>query len=256
MKSIANSKKAGANWFAEVLYFSEKWVKTIQTDKAWARLKNYFLELAWDQFEFDRNRIYYDIAYSLMLQKRNLKPNPYLTDTARHLFVIASGSAPGFVPAQNEDALPLALLQQAFTESYQLKKYLPTIMQPTNYSFGESAAPVYYSLQQPSTHMFSPKSRKVSSTLFEMRELEHIMKIFAEEFANNRNVCSDTILSRVAQTVKFQYYHNEIDAQQIINPSADIEKLDTRFTSMKYANCSGQLALIRSFAGLCEYFVG
>lgn len=251
MKSIANSKKANNEWHAVVLYFSEKWVQAIQTDKAWLQLKNYFLELAWDQFEFDRNRIYYDIAYSLMLQKRNLKPNPYLTDTARHLFAIASGCAPGFAPAQNDNALPLSLLQKAFAESYQLKKYLPTIMLPRKFKLDASGTPVYYSLQQPSTHMFSPKSRKVSSTLFEMRELEHVMKIFAEELGNNMNVCSDTILNRVAQSVKFHYYHNEVDTQQVINHSSDIEKFDARFTTMNYPHCPGQFAADSKFLRGC-----
>lgn len=250
-RAIANSKNAISEWYSTILYFSDSWVKAIQTDQKWLSLKNYFLELAWDQFEFDRNRIYYDIAYSLMLQKRNLRPNPYLTDTARHLFVIACGSTPGFAPAQDEEALPLSLLQKAFSETYQLKKYLPTILQPMNYNLDENCLPVYYSLQLPSTHMFSPKSRRTSSTLFEMRELEHVVKIFAHELMNNTNVCSDTILNRVARTVSFQYFHNEPDPQEIVNDTSYIEKLDSRFTNMNYQNCPGSFAVDSRFLRGC-----
>jgi len=51
-------------------------------------------------------------------------------------------------------------------------------MQPAHFYFENDKLPVYYSLQNPSTYAFSPKSRKLSSTLFEMRELAHIMRIF------------------------------------------------------------------------------
>lgn len=167
----------------------------------------------------------------MIQKKRNLKPNPYLTDTARHLFSISLGEAPGFIPATNEDALPLNKLQEAFMNSYNLKKYFPIIMQASSYKFELSKQPIYYSLQHPSAHSFSPKSRKASSTLFEMRELEHIMRIFQEELTKKDALCSDTILGEASQNTEFKYFHNEIDPHQIIRHSSEIEKLDMQFIS-------------------------
>ena len=229
-KEIVNSEAIDSSWRCCVMYFSEKWVTSIHTDKTWASLKQYLHELAWTQFEYERNRVYYDIAFSMIQQKRNLKPNPYLADTARHLFTTALGAAPGYAPALNDNALPLDVLQKVFVESYGLKKYIPTIMQPMHFYLENQSLPVYYSLQNPSTHVFSPKSRQASSTIFEMRELEHIMKIFAHELSDEQGICSETIIGTVAKNLKFNYFHNKNDGHRAIKSSAEIPFLDARFS--------------------------
>jgi hypothetical protein len=221
-----------------VIYFSENWITKLYSDKRWLVLKSYFQDLAWTRFEYDRNRIYYDIAFSVIQQKRNLKPNPYLADTARHLFSIALGCAPAYSPALDEEALPIHLLQKVFVESYNLKKYIPTIMQPVNYNFETNKMPVYYSLQHPTTHMFSPRSRKLSSTLLEMRELDHIMNIFSEELGSNNAVCADTILNQISNSIQFNYFHNEEDRHRIVNSSSEIAKRDDRFNYVSSGHCA------------------
>lgn len=228
-KEITNSPVSECDWRSCLMYFSENWIKKLHTDKAWLRLKLYFHELAWQYFEYDRNRIYYDIAFSVIQHKRNLKPNPYLADTARHLFTTALGAALGYAPACDERSLPLKVLQKAFIESYGMKKYIPTILQPAFFNFEKDTLPVYYSLQNPTTHIFSPKSRKMSSTLFEMRELQHLMQIFSEELSKDNNLCSDTIISRIASEVQFNYFHNKPDRHRVIQSSEDIVNLDNRF---------------------------
>lgn len=228
-KEIINSNAMNSNWHSCLLYFSEKWVDHLHNDSSWINLKMYLHELAWHHFEYRRNHIYYDIAFSRIQKKRNLKPNPYLIDTVSHLFTTALGAAPGYAPACDNDSLPLELLQQAFIESYGMKKYYPTIMQPTYFNFESDKLPVYYSLQNPSTFVFSPKSRKLSSTLFEMHELEHIMKIFQEELSKDTAICSDTVISEVAKKIEFNYYHNESDRHRIIRLSSEIATYDKRF---------------------------
>ncbi len=228
-KEIANSKIINADWRCCVLYFSDIWINKIHTDKAWSDLKQYLHEMAWYQFEYEINRVQYDMIFSIIQMKRNLKPNPYLTDTAKHLFVTAIGAAPGYIPALDESAMPLSIIQKTFTDSYGLKKYFPTIMQPSHFTFEKDKLPVYYSLQHPSTHVFSPKSRAVSSTLVEMRELERIMRIFIEELSKNDGMCSDTVIRKVATNLKLSYFHNKIDHHKIIRPSNEIAKYDSRF---------------------------
>ena len=231
-KEIINSDAINADWHCCIMYFSEKWVTKIQTDKSWGILKQYLHELGWNQFEYDRNRIYYDIAFSMIKKKRNLKPNPYLADTAMHLFTTALGAAPGYAPALNDNALPIEILQKVYIESYGLKKYYPTIMTPMSFNFEKDVNPIYYSLQNPSTYVFSPRSREASSTLFEIRELEHIMKIFVEELSKENEVCSDTIMGTIAREVKFNYFHNKTDRHRIVQSSKNISTLDKRFNSI------------------------
>lgn len=231
-KEILNSDIINTDWRCCVMYFSEVWVEKIHNDSAWSDLKHYLHELAWYYYEYERNRVFYDITFSMIQQKRNLKPNPYLTDTAKHLFATAIGAAPGYAPALNDQALPLKSIQKAFVESYGLKKYIPTIMHPLHFVFEKDNFPIYYSLQNPSTRVFSPKSREVSSTLFEIRELEHIMKIFMQELSKENEPCSDTIIGKVARAVNFKYFHNKIDRHRIVQPSSYITTLDTRFNSI------------------------
>ncbi|RDI48069.1 hypothetical protein [Aquicella lusitana] len=228
-KEIIQSNVLNCHWRSCLMYFSEKWVNKLHSDKAWISLKLYLHEVAWRKFEYERNRVYYDIAFSIIQEKRNLKPNPYLTDTARHLFTTALGGAPGYVPSCNNDALPANLLQRVFLDCYGLKKYIPTLMQPAHFDFEKSKYPVYYSLQNPSTYVFSPKSREGSSTIVEILELEHIMNIFCEELANDSNICSDTIIGKIAKNVNFNYFHNKADRQAVIRPSSDIPFADKRF---------------------------
>jgi len=230
---IQNNKHC--NWRSCVLYFSKKWVDKINQDKAWHPIKRLLLEKAWNGYEYERNHIYYNIAYSLIQYKRNLKPNPYLVDTACHLFTIALGAVPGYSPICNEDLLPLGIIQEAFVDSYGMKKYIPTIMGPKHFYLEEkNVQPIYYSLQSPTTLSFSPKSRKLSSTIFEMRELKHIVNVFTSELSKECNMLTDTIISEAAKKIEFNFYHNKTDKHNYIHQSSNIISLDNRFSS-KYA---------------------
>lgn len=226
---LVNGDVLKSDWRCAVMYFSESWIQRIHQDKSWGWLKQYLHELAWYHSQFSRNRIYYEIAFSLTQRKRNLKPNPYLVDTAKHLFAIASGAAPGYIPAVNEELLPLKSIQAAYSESYGLTKYYPTVMHPRYFNFGYDESPIYYSLQNPTTHVFSPASRKESSILSDLRELAYITKIFSEELCKTEAICGDTIIGKVATHMKFNYFHNKPDPHRVIQPSTEIQVLDKRF---------------------------
>jgi len=230
-KDIVRSNHSENDWRSCVLYFSQKWVDKIQSDTEWATVKNHFLEMASHKFEYEKNQIYYNIAYSLIQNSNNLKSNPYLIDTACHLFALGAGAIPGYAPAIDNHCLPLDLLQRAFVERYGLKKYIPTIMQPQIFRFeDELIKPIYYSLNHPSTLSFSPKSRQDSSTIFEMDELMHIVNVFQRELSQENNILSDTVISQVAKMIEFNYFHNRSSTHDNIEDSETIIKFDNRFT--------------------------
>jgi len=228
-KEIVDSEINPSDWRSCMIFFSEEWVDKIHNDNAWIKLKLYIQDLAWEHFEYNRSHTYYDIIFSLMQKKNNLKPNPYLVDTARHLIAVALGEAPGYAPAENEDILPLHDITNAFIHSYGLKKYLAHIMSPMQFTFEVSSSPVYYSLQYPSTFGFSPKARKVFSTIFEMRELAHIMKIFMFELGRSDGICQDTILRVMANKIVMHYFHNASDRHKVVNSTAMLPEFDVRF---------------------------
>jgi hypothetical protein len=250
-KEIINTESVNSDWRSCLLYFSQNWLDKLYTDKAWLKLKLYLHELAWQYYEYQRNDFYYDIAFSVIQKKRNLKPNPYLADTARHLFTIALGAAPGFVPACNNDSLPVDILQKIFVESYGLKKYFPTIFHLAHFNFERDKNPIYYSLQHPSTHVFSPKSRKVSSTLTELRELEHITRVFTNELAKDNVMCSDTIIGEIANNIEFNYFHNKVDRHRVIQSSAKIPSLDKRFVAKEKKHSASTFACDAPFIRGC-----
>ncbi len=231
-KQIVRSNPEENIWRSCIMFFSKKWVDKLHNDIAWHPLKKFLLELGWTNIEYVRNHIYYNIAYSVIQQKRNLKPNPYLVDTAAHLFAIAVGANPGYVPASDNELLPLKSLQDAFVESYGQKKYIPTIMVPEHLVIeNKTSSPVYYSLQHPTTLSFSPKSRSISSTLFELRELKHIMDVFSNELSKSNNILSDTIISEAAKKIEFSYFHNNVDNHKLIQKSDTIITYDKRFNA-------------------------
>lgn len=230
-KEIARIK---SDWRCCVIYFSEKWIKMLHSDHSWIGLKQYLHEIAWKHYEYERNRVYYDITFSMIQKKRNLKPNPYLADTARHLFATAIGASPGFAPATSEDALPLKDIQAAYNDSYNLKKYYPTVMCPTHFNFETDTTPIYYSLQNPSTHIFSPKSREVTNTIYELRELENIMRVFTEELSKSNSPCNDTIVGEIANQVEFNFYHSKQDKSNVVKMTDEIARRDSRFIDTEH----------------------
>ncbi len=237
-KDIVYSNRHENDWRSCVLYFSQKWLDKIHNDNKWAAVKNYFLEIASDKFEYEKNQVYYNIAYSLFQLSNNLKPNPYLIDTACHLFALGAGAVSGYAPAIDDNSIPLQLIQHAYVEMYGLKKYIPTIMQPQQFKFEDlNTKPIYYSLNYPSTLSFSPKSRKDSSTIFEMDELMHIVNIFQRELSLENNILSDTIISEVAKNVEFHFFHNRNFTHNNIKDSETIIEFDDRF-SHKHAKSS------------------
>jgi hypothetical protein len=236
-KEIYHNEIISRNWCACAIFFPEKWVDNINNDKSWISLKSYIYELAWQSFEYERNHIYYEMAFSIIQKQRNLKPNPYLVDTARHIFAIALGVVPGYIPSCDDSLLPIELLYNAFTQVYGLK-YLPTLMQPAHFNYEQDKLPIYYSLQNPSTLVFSPKSRKVLNTLYELNELEHIMKAFTAELSNVNTLCSDTALHDAAKNLVFKYFHNEKDKHNIVKSSKELPLYDERLTASNGVNKS------------------
>ncbi|MFT4058516.1 MAG: hypothetical protein QM652_03105 [Legionella sp.] len=129
-------------------------------------------------------------------------------------------------------------MQEAFVESYGLKKYKPTIMQPKHFNFETDYFPIYYSLQHPATRVFSPRSRLAASTINEMRELEHIMNIFIEELSKDGTLSSDTVVGQIAKFVKFNYFHNAIDTHNILRNSLELLNNDRRFNNTLFPHTS------------------
>jgi hypothetical protein len=220
-----------STWRSCLIYFSKKWVDKITNDPAWSKVKMYLYDLLMEHYAPEHNKNLLDSVFSYIQFDKNLKPNPYLADTARHIINTAIGTVPGYVPASNEDFLPVAEIEKAFIESYGMKKYFPTILHPEHFIVEKNPLPIYYSLQYPSTHNFSPKSRSASSMLVEMRELSVLLNVFLQEISKENSACYGTIFNKIAKDVDITCIHNQNDKKNLIKESDYIEKNDPRFTN-------------------------
>lgn len=224
-KAIANSTVICPDWKVCVLYFSEKWLRSIKQLSSWKKLKLYIHEKAWEKQAYERNFIYYYTISCMIQKKRNLKPNPYVMDTVRHLLAMAAGAVPGYVPTTDENLLPLSLIQNAYVQAFGLKNQVPTVVSPKNFSFiSQDELPVYYSLQNPSTVIFSPKSRRTATMLYNLREIEYITSIFVNDLCKK-----DIVFETVMKNVDFHFFHYEKAEDDVILTSSQIAHGDPRF---------------------------
>lgn len=230
-KTLINHPEINCNWQTELLFFSGKWLEKIKNDKTWSSLHLKLLHEVWSSCAYERNQVFYDFALSCALANRNLKPNPYLSDTLRHILMIGIGdgvgSGVGFGIATNDEAAPMEILQKIYLESYGLKKYAPTMVHPMHFNIFSKCPSIYYSLSFPTTLAFSPKARKLSSTLQDLAELKHILNIVLDEVRRGHAKMDDTILGKIATQLNFDFFHNKPDRHGEIELTNQIPNKDS-----------------------------
>lgn len=227
-QALANHSSFSQPWKSEMVFFSKKWFQH-RDDKRWANFYRYLLNEVWQGSIFRRNQFVFDFAFSLVEETRNLKPNPYLADTVKHLIGIGTGEVPGMTPAINDVAAPITGLQKVFIEDYGLKKYAPVIMH-IHHLLPDERRALYYSLEMPTTTVFSPRSSRFSSKMVDMRELRHILEVLQSEIIKG-NICVEkTPLYSLARDINYSFYHSETDSQNEILPVIQLLDKDPSFT--------------------------
>lgn len=225
--NILQHPKAQCKWHTKIIYFSNKWLeKFLSNDNKWRELMLYLLRERWQQSALYRNKIFYDFALSQIQSKRNLRPNPYIADTAKHLILAALSGLPGFAVPQDNIGAPIDILQKIFLDVYGLKQYPPIFLQPTYFSLESKSRPIYYSLAYPTSIEFSPHCRKDHTTLVDIRELAYLMDIYLEEIPKNYLKINNTPIISVANDVRFDYYHDKHDREKRIQHTSEIPKSD------------------------------
>lgn len=228
-RQILNSSVIKSSWYTTIIYFSESWIKNIKNNPKWYNLKQYLYKTYAKKGLFPINVAHYNTSYSLLLEKNNFKPNPYIFDTFKYLIQIICGHSPGFTPLTDEDLLPLNVIQNVFRDYYDLDSMHPTIIGPSHFNpFADNPDPVYYSLQVPTMNSFSPKSKK-ASTMVELKELSDLCKTLLTELSSDTGFCSNTIIQYVAKHISPSYHHNSKDIDNIILSTNALLQSDSRF---------------------------
>jgi hypothetical protein len=236
-KQVLESNQINNAWASSIIYFSEEWVKNINENPEWYSLKQYFHSMNTRRTLFPLNVTHYNTAFSLLLEKMNFNPNPYVFDTFKHIVQIMCGQIPGLSPLVDEEFLPLNDLHHIFQEYYGFNEIFPTIMGPSLFDpFAKSPHPIYYSLQIPTTSSFSPKSKK-TSVMVELKELFDLCETLLTELKCDKGFCANTIIQYIAKYLSISFHHNSQDIDNIILPVDSIIESDARF-----ANKNKQLA--------------
>ncbi len=215
-------KQQEDNWYCDILFFSDKWLENKDDNFGYLKLHKYWLSEAWKQSFNCRNQMSYDVAwedFAREIGRRNYKPGAYIINVIKHLLTIGEGIFPGFTPAieNNEDALPVNLIQEAYRKSYLLKHYEPIIMQPCH--LREKGEIAYYSLSLPTQLEYVHQAKSSSSIMTDMRELKTLMLILLESVKN--------------KTADFDFFHSEKDQFNEIRNASEIPDEDPRFLFKK-----------------------
>ncbi|MBU0744234.1 MAG: hypothetical protein KKE11_02550, partial [Gammaproteobacteria bacterium] len=180
---IARSSAVPNEWFCEVIFLSKKWAEAIKKDDAWAKLALYISQKGWQHSTYGRKKESLDMVWEIFvksLSNKELKFDPHVVDTLKHLIYISTGSIPACAPSIGDDETgPLKNIQTIYQDSrgYGLNDYIATIMQPQYFSSNQ-AKPVYYSLQLPTLLESLPRTKKVTSVIDNVRELSELLDCF------------------------------------------------------------------------------
>lgn len=228
-KEIASESKE--EWLAKVLLFSNKWLLSLKNDPSWVYIKQYLMEkmvIGWEQ---DKNKFFYDLAFSRAQVKKNITQNVFLNETAKHIIGISMGRNIGFKPVENSDSIPAELIKKVYSETYKIKQN-PIILEPATFDFQiKSPAPIYYSLQRPIICSSERQNKYDARALNDIHILKSVIAKYKEAFASKHE--SDhymgTSLSKMDEIIDFSFYHYQAEKNSAILPSLSIALDDRRF---------------------------
>lgn len=193
------------NWQCEILFFTKPWLQEKE-------LKQYCLEQAWQQSLYSQIQTSFSPLwedFTKEVTRRNLKPKPYTINTLKHIMAIGTGFFPGFIATNNRNntALPGEHIQNAYINSYELKKYIPTIMAPAH--FNTVNQPVYYSLSIPTLLEYAPQAGNSRSIMADLRELKQLVSILFICLKNNG----------ISNHISCDFFHSDLDNLLEIRPT-------------------------------------
>lgn len=229
-KLIANSSQSQDPWNVELLFFGKEWLEH-KNDPAWSRFYQILLEAAWNKTAYWRNQYFLNTIASVLQEETKMKLSLYTIEIVMHLVAIGLGALPGFRVANDNKFLPHDLLRNAYLKVYNLKEYEPLIMEPAYFSFNEGSPspPVYYSLNYPSCLYFATKNSKKSSNVHDLYDVGRILKRYLDKILNGGLGIEKSLIARLAETCKFDLFHNVIGSFTSVLESHLIETLDPNF---------------------------
>lgn len=257
---ITNSNNFSSSWLCEVIFLSTKWYESIRRKQGpWLQLATYISQKGWEHSEYSRRKAMLDMVWEVFvrsLNNKDLKFNPYVVDTLKHLIYISTSTIPASSPSIGADEVgPLKTIQKIYEEpcGYGLKEYIATMMQPQYFSMSKKL-PVYYSLQLPTLLESLPKTKKITSVMDNIRELSELLNCFL----NNQHqfwsklIIGNTPFSNILNNLQIDYFHSDLFAYgDIIKSSLKMPEFDPNLIYDPTTGRKGVFASNSSFLKGC-----
>lgn len=228
LAQMAQHKHFTSPWMAELLFFSKDCLKK-NDDMSVKDLRLFLYGIAWEGSDYWRNKIVYDVIWDSFvkdLTMRYIRIMPYIVDIVRHLIVIGLGITPGFSSAVDDEVGPIEGLKADFIDIYGLKHFAPTILVPKHLS-ATDGRPVYWSLQLPSYFESTPKPKKESSIVDDLKAVKSLLERFREAVLGGKiPIVVGTPFYDFIKKVQFDFFHSDSDVEEGIRPNRDMPKED------------------------------
>ncbi len=218
-------------WDCEILLFPVMWLKK-REDPAWYRFQYFLYKEAWSKSGYWRNTFLFDMTWDSFIAesvRRRIRIVPQAANVVKHLFAIALGAVPGFVPAVDDRLGPIKAFQKDFYEIYGLDRYVATMLVPQHFSMEKPEEPVYWSLHLPNYFQSTPQPKAEKTTLTLMHEAIEVLEHFIEMGLQGDILgVAGTPVYDMLKHVKFDFFHSEADSYGAVRPVRDMAGEDKR----------------------------
>ena len=233
------AKYADSDWRAELLAFPEKWVNSIKSKKSHP-FKEYIYQYALKKSAYSRYIEYYYLILSHIknTHSSSLTHNSYMNNIVRHIFNITCGTTPAFSLANNDESMPLSLIEDIYLNYYQ-PDFAPLVFIPSSFKNKNKGAH-YFSIPK-HTAVYKPTS--ISSTLKVCSDVKELFKVYGQGI-KELGFCHETKFYNISQQLELTVIHerkglqhdigNAILLSDIANYDVDIKNKIDSFNERGY----------------------
>tara|TARA_R110000868_G_scaffold291709_1_gene552250 strand:- start:16712 stop:18025 length:1314 start_codon:yes stop_codon:yes gene_type:complete len=202
-KEIVHAPSTHCEWQTELLFFSREFREKLDTE-SFNSLTNHLFRTAWLDTTLVRDQIIFDSMYNSAIMSCNIKSNPYLINTTKHIYELARNSFPGLAFATDDSAGPINLIQDVFVDIYGHLKSSPSMMVP---AYLNDADRIYYSLNIPTLLSFSAETKPINNQLYDLSWIKVLQDKINAYFKKDEFNLSGTPIANLANSVGYQYFH-------------------------------------------------
>ncbi len=208
-KYFANSSEVKNKWECRTLFFDQGVWGKYRNDPAWQGFYNILLQQLQDKSAFQRQHGTLEMLIGItQKQRQHLRFFLPEVEQMKHLFMLGMKGTPGFKLAEDDETLPLELIQSAYLEHYGMKEYPPLILTSSYFDWKkDSETSIYYSFNHPNSYYCSPAVNDLKTNA---QELEHFIwgfKKLVNLILNQDIVDEDSPFYQFLKSCEFNFYH-------------------------------------------------